>query len=77
MKIAEVKYSRAAKAYVPDISRSRLKSVTLDGRAAVIFSDTDLTLALLGLSAFGRPAYRPETAYELVRNVLLYADGQK
>jgi hypothetical protein len=75
MRIEEVRYTRTARIMLPD-SRPGLRGTTIDGRIAVIFSDMDITAGLLGTDACKRVGYSPKSAFEIARNVLLYAaDG--
>ena len=55
----------------------RLEAWTLDGRPVIIFSADDLTAGLVGYPRWGLKGYDPETAFELMRNILLFASGQK
>ncbi len=56
--------------------RPRLLTVRTAGRrAAVLFSDQDLTAALLETPCPSARGYTPESAYRIVRNVLLQASG--
>ena len=45
--------------------------------AAVIFSRDDLTAGLAGVQVYGIRGYQPESAFELMRNILLHAAGVK
>jgi hypothetical protein len=51
----------------------RLRSIMVDGRDAVIFAEADITEGLLGIPVFEADGYVPESAYELMRNIVLYA----
>jgi hypothetical protein len=42
-----------------------------EGKGLVIYSTVDVTTGLLGINTWGINGYEPETAYNLVRNVLL------
>ena len=54
-----------------------LKGVLMeDGRIGVLLSREDLTVALIGCSPVGCDGYRPDSAYEIARNVVLYAAGR-
>jgi len=43
------------------------------GRPGVIFSRGDITAALVGFTSFTVDGYEPQSAYELMRNILLLA----
>lgn len=53
----------------------RLLSINLDGRAAVIASHEDLSLAVMGCRHWGIDGYDSQTARGLLSNILLYAVG--
>ena len=59
------------------IDRSpQLKAVLMpDGRPGVIFSALDLIGGLLGARSGDIDGYDPETAFDLMRNIVLYAGG--
>jgi hypothetical protein len=77
LEITRVDFTRAMwrrDGYVLD-RQPRLCGAEVDGRLAVVFSEQDITAALLGRS-FGMSAgYRPDSAFEILRNVVLYAGG--
>lgn len=50
-----------------------LRAVLVMGRPAVIYSPEDLTTGLLGARAFRCDGYKPESAYEIMRNIVLIA----
>jgi hypothetical protein len=47
----------------------------VNGRAAVIFSADDLTFGLLGAQCPTCIGYYPDTAVQLMRNIVLYGAG--
>ncbi len=51
----------------------RLMSVALGGRHAVFYSRDDITGGLVGYSSYECDGYAPQSAYELMRNIVLYA----
>ncbi len=73
MKIPEVRYTRAGRQALPEVNRPRLHGITIDGRVAVMFSNVDITTGLLGIGAIDCVGYSPKSAFEIARNVLLYA----
>lgn len=66
-----VTYSRFAQRQMGQSSDPRLQAITLDGRAAVIYSPEDLTAALAGCEHWGIFGYAPDSARELVANGVL------
>ena len=75
MKIGSVRYRRAAKERFAADKRPRILAVELGGRAAVFLSKQDLTVGLVGGPCYGCLGYHPDSAVELVRNIVLYAGG--
>ncbi len=57
-------------------SRPRIRAIIHKGRIAVIFSRDDLTVGLLGYPCWGLKGYSPESSFEIMRNLLLYASGK-
>lgn len=49
----------------------RLKTIPVTGRPAVLYSSYDLTTGLAGASAYECDGYTAESAYEIMRNVIL------
>ncbi len=56
-------------------TQPRLSAVALDGRLAVFFSPADITAALLGQTFTLSAGYVPESAFEILRNLLLHSGG--
>ncbi len=75
MRIGSVKYRRAAGDRFGGDNRPRLLAVELGGRAAVFLSKQDLTVGLVGGPCYGCVGYHPDSAVELVRNIVLHAGG--
>ncbi|MEZ6189817.1 MAG: DUF4159 domain-containing protein [Phycisphaerales bacterium] len=57
------------------IDAPRLLSINLDGRAAVIASNEDLSLGVMGCRHWGIDGYDTDAARGLLTNILLYAVG--
>ncbi|MCY2925959.1 MAG: hypothetical protein NT031_11065 [Planctomycetota bacterium] len=55
----------------------QLQAIRLDGRAAILFSPEDLTTGLLGTHSFAIDGYSPQTAWEIMRNVVLSTAAEK
>jgi hypothetical protein len=75
MDIERVRYSRSAKIALGAMGARdmQLRAITLNGRQAVLFSRQDLTTGLLAMAPYGCAGLEPPSAYELVRNIVLYA----
>jgi hypothetical protein len=56
-----------------DYKTPRLRSINIDGREAVIFSEADIVEGLLGIPVYEADGYEPQSAFELMRNIVLYA----
>ena len=72
MEISSVKYRKGV---AGGSTTPRLRAATVGGRAAVFISGDDLTTGLLGCPAYGCKGYAPDSAVQLVRNIVLYAAG--
>ncbi len=75
--VGKVSYRRSLRALVGDPNKPRLKGLSYKGRPAIIFSRYDLTAGLVGYPCWGLNGYSPESAFTLMRNILLYASGKK
>ncbi len=73
MEIRQVKLRRALMASRVGPARPRLQAASHKGRLAIIFSPEDLTAGLVGYSRWQLRGYAPPSAFQLVRNVVLYA----
>jgi len=54
-------------------NRSNLSAVLVFGRPAAIYSPEDITGALVGYPSYPCDGYSPESAYELMRNIVFYS----
>jgi hypothetical protein len=70
--IESVQYRRAARALVGTLKTPRLLAVTVEGRPAVFFSKDDLTAGLAGYPCYTCIGYSPDSAVQLMRNLVLY-----
>jgi hypothetical protein len=60
------------------VKEPRLKAVMVGQRIGVLVSREDLTVAMIGCRPAECDGYTPESAYEIARNIVLYAaDGMK
>lgn len=55
-------------------NRHRLHALKVKGRSAIVFSDADITLGLLGVRRWGIYGYRPDAARQIMRHILSSAD---
>ena len=77
MEIEKVKYRRGTRSRIRS-RKPNLRAVVLENRAAVIFSKEDLTAALVGYPSYTCHGYDPQSAFKIVRNIVLYAaEGAK
>jgi hypothetical protein len=72
----KVRYRRALRGLLYRDDQPRLRGVFLGDRPAIIFSPVDLTGGLVGYSQWGMMGYEPRSAFELMRNIVLYADSR-
>ncbi|MHC4983472.1 MAG: DUF4159 domain-containing protein [Planctomycetota bacterium] len=73
--IEKIRYRFRTQARMPK-GRGNLQAVMVFGRPGVIYSREDITAALVNYPAYTCDGYHPETAYKLMRNIILYAAGQ-
>jgi hypothetical protein len=71
--IKEFKYRRQSRARLGGAKEPLLKGIMLNERLGLIFSREDLTCGLVGNAVYGCDGYAPQTAYEIMRNVVLLA----
>ena len=69
--IERVKYRRQTSQKLRGSKDANLRVVVLNDRPAVIFSREDLTAALVGYPSYAADGYDPESAYPLMRNLIL------
>jgi hypothetical protein len=70
--IARVKYRKQAEAKV-GTKLPRVQAVFLKNRPAIYYSVLDLTAGLVGCPIYGCFGYDPDSAYAIMRNILLLA----
>ncbi|MBI5724375.1 MAG: DUF4159 domain-containing protein [Planctomycetes bacterium] len=74
MTIEKAKYRKTAKARIGSGSAEpRLLAVLAGDRPKVIVSPEDLTAGLVGYSSWGLDGYMPQSAFEIARNIVIYA----
>jgi len=52
----------------------QIYSVLVGGRPAILFSEMDLTANLVGYPSLAIDGYTPKSAFEIVRNIILYSN---
>jgi len=57
--------------------RALVRAFLVKGRPAVLLCPDDLTAGLVGYGQWGLKGYQPETAFALMRNMVLHAAGKK
>jgi len=71
--ITSVKYRRQAKVILGRVRVPNLRGVMVGQRVGAIFSKEDITGGLVGCPCYSSIGYEPTSAYEVMRNCLLYA----
>ncbi|MBT7171742.1 MAG: hypothetical protein HN909_08225, partial [Phycisphaerales bacterium] len=71
-KITEEYDRKSSKAFAP----GRMMCVLKDKKLSVLFSRQDITGGLLGMSSGTIRGYDPESAYDLMRNIILHGHGR-
>ena len=74
MRIDKVKYRRRTRSRLMNPKQPNLKAVLVGKRVGVLFSREDLTAGLGGYPSWPIDGYDPETAYALMRNIVLSAN---
>lgn len=75
-KLTEAGYRTFARAQLGNTRAPHLRIITIQNRAAVLFSKEDLSTGLVGQSVDGIYGYDPRTATQLAANVILLATGE-
>jgi len=73
MKIEKATFRRKTKKNFGAKSVPQLQAILIDKRPAVIFSDLDITAGLVGFDNYSALGYAPDTAFELLRNMVLFS----
>ena len=63
--------------YQIDDRYPRIMAILVGGRPAILFSELDLTASLVGYPSLTVDGYTPDSAFKLVRNIILYANKSK
>ena len=66
-------YRKAVSLPAEQRGKPRILAFMLRNRPAIFFSREDLTAGLVGYPCWGLKGYEPETAFRIMRNLLLYA----
>lgn len=74
-KLESITYRRFARNVVGQLNTPRLRGIQIHGRLAVILSEEDLSVGLVGQPVDGIYGYDPETATRLMSCILQYAAG--
>jgi len=75
LSIDRVRYRRRARQRLGGLRAPNLRAVLIGDRPAIIFSREDLTAGLVGYPAYTCDGYEPNSAYQIMRNLVLYASG--
>jgi len=52
----------------------QIRTILVGGRPAVLLSELDLTAGLVGYPSLSVNGYTPDSAFRIVRNIILYAN---
>ena len=72
--LSEAQYRRAIRGAALVRATPPLKAFLFGRRVAVLYSPLDVTAGLLGTQVYGCRGYAPESALDVARNMLLFAD---
>ncbi|MBI5724243.1 MAG: DUF4159 domain-containing protein [Planctomycetes bacterium] len=73
MTIDKVKYRKTTKVRIGGMTEPRLLSVLAGDKPKVILSAEDLTAGMVGYSSWGLDGYDAPSAFNILRNIVLYA----
>ncbi|MBI5725078.1 MAG: DUF4159 domain-containing protein [Planctomycetes bacterium] len=71
--IDKVKYRKTTRARIGGMTEPRLMAVLAGDRPKVILSAEDLTAGMVGYSSWGLDGYDAVSAFNIVRNIIIYA----
>ena len=74
--IDRVRYRRETRKRLAGMKETNLRAVLVGERPGVIYSPEDITGGLVGYECSTVDGYAPESAYELMRNIVLLAGGR-
>ncbi|MBI5722760.1 MAG: hypothetical protein HZA50_02295, partial [Planctomycetes bacterium] len=77
MTIDKVKYRKTTKTRIGGMTEPRLMSVQDGDRPKVILSAEDLTAGMVGYSSWGLDGYDTPSAFNIARNIVLFAAMDK
>jgi hypothetical protein len=77
LEIRRATYRQRTSELLGNSTEPRLRVVMMGDRPAVYFSREDITCGLVGYPSYTVYGYGPETAYELMRNLLFQAWGEE
>jgi hypothetical protein len=75
--IKEIRYRTFTKSTLGNLRTPRLKAIAIDGRYGVFYSREDLTEGLVGEPVDGIFGYSPESATQIMRNLVFYGAMEK
>jgi hypothetical protein len=75
--IKSVAYRKFTSTREPSSTRPRLKGVTVNGKLVAILSADDLSAGIVGYPTDGIVGYSPQSATDLVRNIILWRAAQR
>ncbi|MBI5723740.1 MAG: DUF4159 domain-containing protein [Planctomycetes bacterium] len=73
MTIEKVKYRRVTRARLVGVKEPCLMAILAGDRPKVIFSQEDVVSGLVGFPSYACDGYDPESAFNVMRNIVLYA----
>ena len=75
--LADVKYRRRTRKRLGGNNGANLKTVLIGSRPGVIYSREDITAGLVGFESSTVDGYAPDSAFAVMRNIVLHAGGRK
>jgi len=76
-KISSVRYRRETRKRLAGMKDANLRAVLIGNRPGVIYSQEDITGGLVGFDCSTVDGYTPDSAYQVMRNIVLAAGGVK
>jgi hypothetical protein len=73
LEVPKIAYRRVTRVKMAGRDKANIRVVVVDDRPAVLFSREDITAALVGYPSYTADGYAPESAWPLMRNMILVA----